>query len=81
MNTISTDVILSVMYDELERLIEDERDFENRLMIAEKGRNFEKKKEYSRILSKIRKDIHELIRQIRYSENYLAERQRLGITS
>ncbi|AGE54233.1 hypothetical protein PBCVNY2B_432R [Paramecium bursaria Chlorella virus NY2B] len=80
MSNISTDVILSVMYDELVRLLEDERDFENRLKIIEKGRNIEKKKEYSRILSKIRKDILEITRQIRYSENYIAERQRLGIT-
>ncbi|ABU43922.1 hypothetical protein AR158_C377R [Paramecium bursaria Chlorella virus AR158] len=80
MSNISTDVILSVMYDELVRLLEDERDFETRLKIIEKGHNVEKKKEYSRILSKIRKDILEITRQIRFSENYIAERQRLGIT-
>ncbi|AAC96672.1 hypothetical protein PBCV1_A304R [Paramecium bursaria Chlorella virus 1] len=76
---MSPDVILSVMYDELERLLEDEQTFDNRLRIIEKGTNVEKKEEYLRILSKIRKDIHEITRHIQYSENYLLDRRILGI--
>ncbi|AGE54565.1 hypothetical protein PBCVKS1B_282R [Paramecium bursaria Chlorella virus KS1B] len=67
------------MYDELERLLEDEQTFDNRLRIIEKGTNVEKKEEYLRILSKIRKDILEITRHIQYSENYLLDRRILGI--
>jgi len=76
---MSPDVILSVMYDELERLLEDEHTFEHRLRIIEKGNNVEKKKEYLRILSNIQRDILELTRHIRFSEKYLLDRRRLGI--
>lgn len=76
---MNPDVILSIMYDELERLLEDEQTFDNRLRIIEKGTNVEKKEEYLRILSKIRKDILEITRHIQYSENYLLDRRILGI--
>ena len=76
---MSPDVILSAMYDELERLLEDEQSFKLRLRIIEKGNNVVKKKEYLRILSRIRKDILEITRHIRFSEKYLLDRRRLGI--
>jgi len=75
-----SDVILSAMYDELERLLEDEQSFKLRLRIIEKGNNVEKKKEYLRILSNIQRDILEITRQIRFSEFYISDRRRLGIT-
>jgi hypothetical protein len=77
---MSPDVILSAMYDELERLLEDEQSFKLRLRIIEKGNNVVKKEEYLRILSKIRKDILDITRQIRFSEFYISDRRRLGIT-
>ena len=76
---MSPDVILSAMYDELERLLEDEQSFKLRLRIIEKGNNIVKKEEYSKILSNIQRDILELTQQIRFSEMYLMDRRRLGI--
>jgi len=77
---MNPDVILSAMYDELERLLEDEESFEIRLRIVEKGTNVKKKEEYSRILSNIQRDIQEITRHIKFSEIYLMDRRRLGIT-
>ena len=76
---MSPDVILSAMYDELERLLEDEQSFKLRLRIIEKGNNVVKKEEYSKILSNIQRDILELTRHIQFSEMYLTDRRRLGI--
>ncbi|APC25661.1 hypothetical protein BST79_gp148 [Only Syngen Nebraska virus 5] len=77
---MSPDVILSAMYDELERLLEDEQSFKLRLRIIEKGNNIVKKEEYSKILSNIQRNILEITKQIQFSEIYLMDRRRLGIT-
>ena len=76
---MSPDVILSVMYDELERLLEDEQTFKDRIRIIEKGTNTTKKEEYLQILSNIQRDILEITRHIQFSEKYLLDRRRLGI--